>query len=100
MKELIRHGVAADRAQAAQLALNAGVDMEMVSRLYNEYGAQLIRDGKVTEARLDEAVRRVLRIKFLLGLFEHPYTDEARESPPQPRSLEVRARLPHVQWSF
>jgi beta-glucosidase len=80
IKELIAHGLAEDEAKAAQLALNAGVDMEMVSRLYNQHGARLIREGKVTQARLDEAVRRILRIKFRLGLFEHPFTDEARES--------------------
>ena len=80
VEELIRHGLAEDGAMAAQLALNAGVDMEMVSRLYNQHGEQLIKDGKVTQATLDEAVRRILRIKFRLGLFEHPYADEARES--------------------
>ena len=80
VEELIRHGLAEDGAKAAQLALNAGVDMEMVSRLYNQYGGQLIKDGKVTQATLDEAVRRILRIKFRLGLFERPYADEARES--------------------
>jgi beta-glucosidase len=80
VEELIRHGLAGDGAEAAQGALNAGVDMEMVSQLYNQYGAQLIRDGKVAQARLDEAVRRVLRVKYRLGLFERPYADEARES--------------------
>lgn len=93
VKELMRHGVAEDGAKAAQLALNAGVDMEMVSRLYNEYGAKLIRERKVTEARLNEAVRRILRIKFLLGLFEHPYTDEARESILLSRDHLAAARL-------
>jgi beta-glucosidase len=80
IKELIAHGLAEDEAKAAQLALNAGVDMEMVSRLCNQHGARLIREGKVTQARLDEAVRRILRIKFRLGLFERPYTDEGSES--------------------
>ncbi len=93
VKELMRHGVAEDGAKAAQLALNAGVDMEMVSRLYNEYGAKLIRERKVTEARLNEAVRRILRIKFLLGLFEHPYTDEVRESILLSRDHLAAARL-------
>ncbi|HEX8180512.1 MAG TPA: glycoside hydrolase family 3 N-terminal domain-containing protein [Pyrinomonadaceae bacterium] len=77
--ELIRHGLAADGADAAQLALNAGVDMEMVSRLYNQHGAQLLKERKLSLATIDEAVRRILRIKFRLGLFEHPYADEARE---------------------
>src|SRR6266404_2238501 len=79
VKELINHGLAADEAEAARAALSAGVDMEMVSRLYGKYAAQLIREGKLTQAIIDEAVRRVLRIKFRLGLFDKPYTDEARE---------------------
>lgn len=79
VKELGNHGLAANESEAARLALNAGVDMEMVSRLYNKYGAQLVGEGKVSQAVLDEAVRRILRIKFRLGLFERPYADEARE---------------------
>jgi beta-glucosidase len=79
VEELIRHGLAADSADAAQLALNAGVDMEMVSRDYNQHGAQLLKEGKLSMPVIDEAVRRILRIKFRLGLFEHPYADEARE---------------------
>ena len=79
VRELIAHGLAADGAEAAMYALNAGVDMEMVSRHFNESGAQLVNDGKIPMAAIDEAVRRVLRIKFRLGLFDHPYGDEARE---------------------
>jgi beta-glucosidase len=77
--ELINHGLAANGSEAGQLALNAGVDMEMVSRLYNQNGAQLLKDGKLSQATIDEAVRRILRIKFRLGLFDHPYVDESRE---------------------
>jgi beta-glucosidase len=54
--------------------------MEMVSRFFNEYGPQLVKEGKVPMRAIDEAVRRVLRIKYRLGLFEHPYSDAARES--------------------
>ena len=79
VKELINHGVAANEEEAAALALNAGVEMEMVSRSYNTFGPRLLQQNKVTMARIDEAVRRVLRIKFRLGLFDQPYTDEARE---------------------
>src|SRR5687768_13503392 len=78
--ELMNHGLARDEADAASLALNAGTDMEMVSRLYNKHGAALIRERKVSLATLNEAVRRVLRIKFRLGLFEKPYADEVRET--------------------
>lgn len=79
VQELIPHGLAANEADAAQLALSAGVDMEMVSRLYNQNGAALLRSGKLSQATIDEAVRRVLRTKFRLGLFDYPYADEARE---------------------
>jgi beta-glucosidase len=80
VKELINHGVAATDKNAAQAAINAGVDMEMVSRLFNQHGPELLKEGKVSQATIDEAVRRILRIKFRLGLFDHPYTDEASES--------------------
>jgi beta-glucosidase len=80
VKELINHGVAANDKEAAQAALNAGVDMEMVSRLFNQQGPELLKEGKLSQATIDEAVRRILRIKIRLGLFEHPYTTEAPES--------------------
>ncbi len=80
VRELMNHGIAATEAEAAQVAFAAGVDVEMVSRLYNKHGAQLIREGRLSIAAIDEAVRRVLRIKFRLGLFDNPYTDESRES--------------------
>ncbi|MDX6528974.1 MAG: beta-glucosidase [Blastocatellia bacterium] len=79
VQELLNHGLAANEQEAAREALNAGVDMEMVSRLYNKHGAELLRSGQVSLATLNEAVRRILRIKFRLGLFDHPYTDETRE---------------------
>jgi beta-glucosidase len=73
--ELTNHGIAADGIHAAELACNAGVDMDMCSRVYLENLPDLVRAGKVSEARLNDAVRRVLRIKFALGLFESPYAD-------------------------
>ena len=79
VEELINHGVAATGADAAREALNAGVDMEMVSRLYNKHAPELINQRQVSLQTIDEAVRRILRIKFRLGLFDKPYTDEARE---------------------
>ena len=79
VEELINHGVAANGADAAREALNAGVDMEMVSRLYNKHGSELLKARKVSGATIDEAVRRVLRIKFRLGLFDKPYVDEKLE---------------------
>src|SRR6266550_4381643 len=80
VKELINHGIASNDKGAAEAALNAGVDMEMVSRLFNQHGPELLKEGKVSQATIDEAVRRILRIKFRLGLFDHPYVDEAAES--------------------
>ena len=79
VRELINHGIAANEEQAAAAALNAGVDMEMVSRSYNQFGPQLLEQRKLTMSTIDEAVRRILRIKYRLGLFDRPYTDEARE---------------------
>lgn len=80
LAELLAHGIANDGATAARKAFLAGVDMDMVSSLYHEHLVRLARSGEVPEAAVDEAVRRVLRVKFALGLFEHPYADEAREA--------------------
>jgi beta-glucosidase len=76
--ELVAHGIAVDDATAARKAFLAGVDMDMTSSLYHDHLVQLVRSGAVSEANVDESVRRVLRVKFALGLFEHPYTDEGR----------------------
>src|SRR5215218_5584352 len=78
--EMIAHGYAADGADAARLGLSSGVDMEMVGQLYNRHGAELLRQRKLSTAEVDEAVRRILRIKFRAGLFDRPYVDEGRES--------------------
>jgi len=80
LAELINHGIANDGATAARKAFLAGVDMDMVSSLYHDHLAQLVRSGEVPEATVDEAVRRILRVKFALGLFEHPYADESKEA--------------------
>jgi beta-glucosidase len=77
--ELVAHGIARDQAVAAQKAMTAGVDMDMVSDSYHEHLADLVKNGKVSQARLDAAVRDVLRVKFALGLFDDPFTDESRE---------------------
>lgn len=77
--EMIPHGVAEDGGDAALKALTAGVDMDMCSGDYINHVADLVKSGKIQQSVLDDAVRRILRVKFELGLFEHPYTDEARE---------------------
>jgi beta-glucosidase len=81
VQELIPHGVAADRAEAARLGLSAGVDVDMVSEVYRKDLPPLVENGRVPAAALDEAVRRVLRLKYRLGLFDDPYvrSDTARE---------------------
>jgi beta-glucosidase len=76
--ELINHGVAEDRASAATIALHAGVDMEMVSGAYIETLAASLQSGKVSLDDIDEAVRRILRIKLRAGLFDQPFTDPDR----------------------
>jgi len=76
VRELIPHGLAADLKDAARLSMLAGLDIEMVSSGYTDHLADLIHEGAVPQALVDEAVRRVLRLKFRLGLFENPYTDE------------------------
>jgi beta-glucosidase len=76
--ELVAHGIAADDATAARRAFLAGVDMDMASSLYHDQLAQLVRSGAVPETKIDESVRRVLRVKLALGLFEHPYVDDGR----------------------
>jgi beta-glucosidase len=76
------HGVAADGPDAAQAALNAGTDMEMVSTNIRDFGKQLLAQHKISMARLDDAVRRILRVKFRAGLFEHPYVNQAKATDP------------------
>src|SRR5439155_3341423 len=77
------HGVAADGPSAGALALNAGTDMEMVSTNIRDNGPQLLAQGKISIARVDDAVRRILRVKFRAGLFEHPYVDVSKAEPAQ-----------------
>ena len=79
VEELIKHGIAANDSEAAYEALSAGVDMEMVSRLYNKHGDALLKSRKLSIAAINESVRRILRIKFRLALFDKPYADEALE---------------------
>ncbi|SFF40856.1 beta-glucosidase [Actinacidiphila alni] len=77
VRELTVHGLAEDAADAARIAFGAGLDMEMASTHLADHGRELLDRGDLGAARLDDAVRRVLRLKFRLGLFERPYADEA-----------------------
>jgi beta-glucosidase len=90
--ELEHHGIARDGASAAAKALNAGVDIDMMSHLYDTHLATLVASGRVSIAMIDAAVRRVLRVKFMLGLFEHPFTTgpEVTTAVPEHRPLARR----------
>ncbi len=79
--ELIVHGVAKDKTEAANLAIHAGSDMDMEGNCYITGLNELVQSGKVDEKLVDDAVRRILRIKYRLGLFDDPYKycDEKRE---------------------
>lgn len=76
------HGTAADGPDAAANALMAGTDSEMVSTFIRDYGSGLLSQGRIMLSRLDDAVRRILRVKFRAGLFDHPYVDQARATDP------------------
>ncbi|HEX2413781.1 MAG TPA: beta-glucosidase BglX [Thermoleophilaceae bacterium] len=89
------HGVAEDGRDAARQALNAGTDLEMVSTNFRDFGRQLVASGDVSMRRINDAVRRLLRIKFRAGLFENPYVDvdaaQSKQLLPQNRAAARRA---------
>ena len=74
IKQLIDQGVAENEKMCAELSLKAGLDMDMVDDIYNKYACELVREGKISEDIIDEAVYRVLYIKEKAGLFDKPYT--------------------------
>jgi beta-glucosidase len=78
--ETIAHGIANDGPTAARKSFLAGVDVDMASSLYHDHLVGLVRSGQIPQANVDEAVRRVVRLKFALGLFGRPYADEAHEA--------------------
>jgi len=96
--EMIPHGYARDNKHAAELALNAGVDMDMMSYAYISHLEELVNEGKVSLKELDDAVSNILRIKVRLGLFEHPYVDveKAKAAVYKEETLEA-ARLSAVE---
>ncbi len=81
ISEMMAHGQAKDGKHAAEIAANAGSDMDMESYLYVAHLSTLVKEGKVKETVIDDAARRILRVKFEMGLFENPYKycDENRE---------------------
>jgi beta-glucosidase len=87
--EIINHGAAANGAEAAKLAIEAGNDMDMMSWLYLNELPKLVREGKLDQKYLDDAVRRVLKLKFDLGLFDNPYLySNAEREKKEIRSIE------------
>jgi beta-glucosidase len=94
IRELVPHGIAEDEAHAARLALQAGVDMDMISGAYRSTLAESVQEGKLNPALVDQAVLRILRIKQRAGLFDHPFTDPTRAQyrvlTPQSRDLARR----------
>ena len=95
INEMVPHGVVANEKDAAELALNAGVDMDMQGSVYYKYLSQLVQEGRITKGQIDEAVRRILRIKFLLGLFNDPYrfSNEKREK-------EIVHKQLHIDFAY
>lgn len=81
INEMIPHGYAKDSKGAAEIAINAGSDMDMESYAYVEHLSTLVKEGKVSESTIDDAARRIIKVKFELGLFDNPYKycDEAYE---------------------
>jgi beta-glucosidase len=81
INEMIAHGYAKDSKQAAEIAIKAGSDMDMESSAYVGHLVELVQEGKVSENLIDDAARRILKVKFELGLFDNPYKycDETRE---------------------
>uniref|UniRef100_UPI003FF0FAA7 glycoside hydrolase family 3 N-terminal domain-containing protein n=1 Tax=Alistipes shahii TaxID=328814 RepID=UPI003FF0FAA7 len=81
INELVPHGIAADEKEAGEKALNAGIDMDMTGAVYMKYLRRSLDEGRVSLRQIDDAVRRILRQKFLLGLFDDPYRylDSLRE---------------------
>ncbi|PIU01076.1 MAG: beta-glucosidase BglX [Bdellovibrionales bacterium CG10_big_fil_rev_8_21_14_0_10_45_34] len=90
--ELIPHGVASNLEHAAELAINAGVDMEMQGSTYIDHVENLIRSGRVNVKTVDEAVRRLLAAKYKLGLFDDPYRNVSKE-----RAARVLMAPTHLQ---
>lgn len=95
VEQLKNQGLATTKKDAARYAFNAGLEMDMMSHAYDRHLKELVEEGKVTMAQVDESVRRVLRVKFRLGLFERPYTPVTNEKDRffRPQSMAVAAQL-------
>ena len=93
IEQLKNQGLAATKKEAAMRALNAGLEMDMMSHAYDRHLAELVAEGKVSEATIDDAVRRVLRVKMRLGLFDNPYTPDVPDRFLRPADLKIASEL-------
>ncbi len=95
IEQLKNQGLAATKKEAARYAFTAGLEMDKMSHAYDRHLKELVEEGKVSMAQVDEAVRRVLLLKFRLGLFERPYTPVTTEKERffRPQSMDIAARL-------
>jgi beta-glucosidase len=97
--ELRNHAVASDEFHASELALNAGVDMSMQDGYFQLTLAELVKQGRVKESDIDTAVRRVLRVKFMLGLFDDPYrysdVDRQNAEVMKPENIQAAREMAH-----
>ena len=87
--EMVAHGFASDLKHATEISVNAGVDMDMMSYGFISFIEELVKEGKIKESRIDDAVRNILRLKFRLGLFDNPYVDETAVDAYAPDALEA-----------
>ncbi len=95
VENLIAQGFAKDRKEAAYMSFMAGVEMDMVDNVYVENLQQLVQEKRIPLSKIDDAVRRILRIKFRLGLFDQPYVVELPETERyyQPESMAIAEQL-------
>jgi beta-glucosidase len=100
IREIMLHGIADDEETAARKSFIAGVDMDMQSDIYLPKLPELVRSGRVPMARVNDAVRRILRIKFDLGLFDHPYVKESPPSNPTEVPASIALALKAAEESF
>ena len=93
VNELVPHGFAEDEQHAAELSVNAGIDMDMTGATFIKHLSKSVEEGKVSEETIDNAARRILEMKFLLGLFDDPYRylneERARKNSMTPEFMET-----------
>jgi beta-glucosidase len=101
VRETIAHGIATDGQTAVRKSILAGLDVDLESNAYSRYLPELVRSGAVPESVVDQAARRMLRIKFALGLFDHPYVPEPPAgAAPQPDPADIEFARTVAERSF